>query len=124
MNEYELQKGPLPGSIKAGEWLRNVETAYSSDGPAVASPVNGAPNGLNPTLPAAPHNDQYVLDSELEDGRRRRRSPQAMMLFEDGQLHAHKDYDGVSGLTAKGIGTILTLFLRPYFLNHMRCYSH
>ena len=92
MVEYERQNGPLPGNENVGKWLRNVQTAYSSDGPAAVSPLTrNAEPSLNPTRPVAPRKDQYVPDSE--DGRRRRRSPQAM-LFKDGQLLVHKDYEG------------------------------
>ena len=95
MEEYERQNGPLPGNEKVGEWLHNVQTAYSSDGPAAVLPLNAEPS-LNPTLPAAPRKDQYVSDSESEHGRHsrpRRRSPPAM-LFKDGQLLVHKDHKG------------------------------
>ena len=57
MEEYERENGPLPGNEMVGEWLHNVETAYS---PAASSQGNG----LNPTLPAAPPKDKYVTDSE------------------------------------------------------------
>jgi hypothetical protein len=40
MEEYEQQNGQLPGNKKVGELLRNVETAYSSNRPAVPSPQN------------------------------------------------------------------------------------
>jgi hypothetical protein len=44
MEEYELQNGP--GNNTVGKWLHNVETACLSDGPAVVSPLNDAPNSL------------------------------------------------------------------------------
>jgi hypothetical protein len=40
MKVYKQQNGPLPGNEKVGEWLRNVETAYSSNGPAAPSHLN------------------------------------------------------------------------------------
>jgi hypothetical protein len=60
--EYERQNGSLLGNEKVVEWLCNVETAYSSNGPAVPSPLNAAPslNCLNSTLPAILRRDQYI----------------------------------------------------------------
>ena len=121
MEEYERENGPLPGNEMVGEWLHNVETAYS---PAASSQGNG----LNPTLPAAPPKDKYVTDSESPSAsqppvryptppaappkddyipesdsecsnnygqpRKRRRPAPPAYIFRDGQLMFHKMYQG------------------------------
>ena len=52
MKAYQLQNGPL--HQKVGSWLRDMQSAYASDG----SPY--------PTPPGAPRKDQHVSDSDSE----------------------------------------------------------
>ena len=85
MEEFERQNGPLPGRDKVGDWLRDVQAAYESDGPS-----------SYPTPPAAPRKGQYVSDSDSEYGRprRRRRRAPPVTRIKHGVLHVHKDYEG------------------------------
>lgn len=55
MEKYERQNGPLQGHETVGCWLRDVQTAYASDGPS-----------HHPAPPGAQHYDQYISDSDLE----------------------------------------------------------
>ena len=80
LEQYERQNGPLTGYEKVGDWLRDVQAAYASDGPSPCQP-QAAPRNLK---------DRYTL--EYDDAERRRQSAQAA-LFRNGELFVHKDYE-------------------------------
>jgi hypothetical protein len=92
------QKKPFQGNEKVGEWHRNVETAYSSNGRATQLPLikalNAATsrNGLTskPNVVRCPTQGSIRLGLGIV-GNRSRRSQQAMH-FEDGRLLVHKDH--------------------------------
>lgn len=88
--EYEQQNGPVSGHGKVGDWLRDVQAAYESDG-------SQQPNtawSRYPTPPAAPRKDQYISESESIDNYKQPQRRPPAKIFRDGRLMFHKTYEG------------------------------